>query len=582
VACVSSVSSWASQNSSRTQQDSDDDGRYAEDDDDDAAYFPPPELLDDVCLQAIVEHCSSRLNFERDASPCAHYLELFTSCRFNALSEEYQIELERGIRQGREGKGLVFVFASGNDYSLGGYTNFEGLGNSRYVITVGAVDRNGRHASYSTSGASLFVVAPGGDTDVQTGFVAAAAGTNECSNFGSGTSYATPVVSGVIALMLEANPRLTWRDVQGVLAQTSQVVSRDDPSWVTNAAGYSHSYKYGFGIVHAGRAVRTAREWVSWGNESVLSAFSGVIILALDDDSDRANNEGLSSSHSRQVQSSTVTVRGNMTLESVVVYVDVHHSSRGHLKIKLTSPQGTESILTPGQRPESLQISDKVRWKLMTLRKWGESSAGNWTLSVVDTEPGDAGGEDCVDYPFDDDAALDYDCGRVYLELGPQGLSEEDACLVPIVADKCCFCGGGADRSSYRNSLVSWTLVLYGRNLQEEPLESPMSSNDDSDSAPPDDIQAPSRGPGFESPYSNDIATTGTLQPTGSRTVSIASDTPETEAPSRPLVLVSSSDSSEVERGKGVSSVSSSTTVNAEAFGTFLKVIGLATALFLA
>ena len=57
-----------------------------------------------------------------------------------------------------------------------------------------------------------------------------------------------PPPPGVIALMLEKNPNLTWRDVQAILAATAQKMDPDDESWYTNSAGYSHSYKYGFGV----------------------------------------------------------------------------------------------------------------------------------------------------------------------------------------------------------------------------------------------------------------------------------------------------------------------------------------------
>lgn len=59
------------------------------------------------------------------------------------------------------------------------------------------------------------------------------------------------VVSGVVALMLEANPNLGWRDVQDILARTAQPVL-DDPenkSLQVNGAGLAHSNWYGFGIV---------------------------------------------------------------------------------------------------------------------------------------------------------------------------------------------------------------------------------------------------------------------------------------------------------------------------------------------
>ena len=53
------------------------------------------------------------------------------------------------------------------------------------------------------------------------------------SRFG-GTSAATPLVSGVIALMLEANPNLTYRDVQEILVRSARQNDDLDESWITN------------------------------------------------------------------------------------------------------------------------------------------------------------------------------------------------------------------------------------------------------------------------------------------------------------------------------------------------------------
>jgi subtilisin-like proprotein convertase family protein len=89
------------------------------------------------------------------------------------------------------------------------------------------------------------------------------------------------------------------------------------------------------------------------------------------------------------------------TIESVYVYLKLEHSSRGHLKIKLTSPSGTESIISPGRRPENTQQSSSAWWKLMTWKFWGETPDGEWTMSIVDLKRGDATFEGtCADYEW--------------------------------------------------------------------------------------------------------------------------------------------------------------------------------------
>jgi subtilisin-like proprotein convertase family protein len=59
------------------------------------------------------------------------------------------------------------------------------------------------------------------------------------------------------------------------------------------------------------------------------------------------------------------------------------------LEVALTSPQGTSSVLLPGNRPESTQLEKGKRWKLLTVRNWDESPIGEWTLSIVDLKVGD-------------------------------------------------------------------------------------------------------------------------------------------------------------------------------------------------
>ena len=70
------------------------------------------------------------------------------------------------------------------------------------------------------------------------------------------TSAAAPLVSGVAALVLSANPGLTARDVQQVLLLSAGHADLADPDLRTNAVGLAVSHNVGFGLVNAGEAVR--------------------------------------------------------------------------------------------------------------------------------------------------------------------------------------------------------------------------------------------------------------------------------------------------------------------------------------
>jgi subtilisin-like proprotein convertase family protein len=190
----------------------------------------------------------------------------------------------------------------------------------------------------------------------------------------SGTSFSTPVVSGVIALMLEVNPDLGWRDVQGILALTARQTDPDDESWVTNGAGLHHSNKYGFGIVNANSAVTMAETWVNYSPEIALTVGSGLINLQIPDDPDQT------------IESTLPIDQGNagFTVESVVVFIGYRHVKRGNLKVMLTSPSGTISALHPSKRDEDTTLPEGTKWELMTVSNWGESPVGDWTLSITD------------------------------------------------------------------------------------------------------------------------------------------------------------------------------------------------------
>ena len=76
------------------------------------------------------------------------------------------------------------------------------------VISVGGIDRAALRASYSNYGACVDIFAPGSD------LVGAWFGSTNIYRSSSGTSNAAPIVSGIVALMLQDNPSLTQSQVE--------------------------------------------------------------------------------------------------------------------------------------------------------------------------------------------------------------------------------------------------------------------------------------------------------------------------------------------------------------------------------
>ncbi len=302
--------------------------------------------------------------------------------------------LESGVTNGRSGKGSIYVWAAGNGLLNNDNVNYDGYANSRYTIAVGAVDDLGEQANYSEPGAALLVTAPSissGRPGITTtdllgtdGFNTASSPTGDCvTNFNSdvddtrGTSSAAAIVSGVTALMLQANPNLGWRDVQHILAQSAFKNDPTDADWDVNGAGMDINHKYGFGMVDAGEAVTAAKTWINVGPQAAFSSGSILVNQPIPDN----DPGGLTTNF---------VVNQPIKLEHVeVVFTTIGHTYRGELEIVLTSPSGTQSVLAA--RHEEDVNDDYTAWKFMTVRNWGESSVGNWSLKVVDTAGGDFG-----------------------------------------------------------------------------------------------------------------------------------------------------------------------------------------------
>lgn len=247
-------------------------------------------------------------------------------------------------------------------------------------------------APFSNPGASLLVSAPGSNV-VSTSHMLK---TDRGSTFGSqysdmhGTSFATPIASGVAALMLQANPNLGYRDVQEILALSAKRVGdqatqwRDNGSRNWNGGGMHASHDYGFGAIDARAAVRLAESWAkqsTGANERVYTGKSGVLGQTLTAGS---------------TYRSTLSMPPGLAVRHAEIDFDADVGRLGDLVVKLVSPDGTESILLdrPGKAPAGApRASDadmgnafagRFKYTFMSTHAWGERSDGNWTLEVTD------------------------------------------------------------------------------------------------------------------------------------------------------------------------------------------------------
>ncbi len=189
-----------------------------------------------------------------------------------AIAEEQAVE--EAMTNGRGGKGMLLLYAAGNDYLL----NTESNPYSAHVetVTVSGSTRRDDFACYSNYGSTVDVAAPtkgcyDGEPGLQTTDLTGGEGYNEGDyhNQMGGTSGACPVASGVAALIVAANPELTARQVRLVLQASTEKIRADQVDWQRRLGAdlesifeydeRGHSVGFGYGRVDAANAVSMAR-----------------------------------------------------------------------------------------------------------------------------------------------------------------------------------------------------------------------------------------------------------------------------------------------------------------------------------
>lgn len=282
----------------------------------------------------------------------------------------------KGIQDGRGGLGSIYVFASGNGAANEDNCNFDGYTNSIYSITVGAVDRAGKHPYYSEHcSAQLVVTYSSGSSDaIHTTDV----GTNKCYTGHGGTSAAAPLAAGILALVLEARPELTWRDTQYILMNTAVRIDDEGADWRPTSVGRQFSHTFGYGKIDTYGAVELAKTWSKVKPQAWFFSPWIQVNKAIPQGED-----GLSGSF--EITAEMLKEANLERVEHVTVTMNVNHTRRGDLSVDLISPDNVISHIATTRKLDTANTG-YIDWTFMSVAHWGESGIGKWTIVVRDTK----------------------------------------------------------------------------------------------------------------------------------------------------------------------------------------------------
>lgn len=312
--------------------------------------------------------------------------------------------VQDAVDHGRDGLGIALVKSAGNSRSYDIDVNHNQDDNNTNQIIVAAVNNDGFVSNYSSYGTPILISAfgsPSGSlgggasivTTDRTGTAGYSAGDYDTAF--NGTSAAAPQVSGIVALMLQANPGLGWRDIQTILADTARHVGsvvdgttiaydgvtrfekhawnwNDATNW--NGGGMHYNEDYGYGLVDARAAVRLAENWNAVSTSDNQKSASVTLLdtaTPVPDD----NTDGLVLTPAAMTKS--------INVERVTVSMDIDSQWVPDLAVYLTGPDGHKYALSVNQSSGDGAYTGTFTYHSQAYRGM-LSTAGDWTVQLVD------------------------------------------------------------------------------------------------------------------------------------------------------------------------------------------------------
>lgn len=347
--------------------------------------------------------------------------------------EEEEAILKVGAEEKRGGKGRIYLIAAGNgslnqgeenslsDDSVTAYTR-----NSQYSITVGSVRNENIITQYSTQGSNVLVSSYGGGVKASTAALMATTAVPGSSKttweedkkkqytFGfNGTSAATPVASGALALVMEKCPDLTYRDVKWLIANTAKKIDPDytgktkavpnvppyktTPTadknagfgYIKNGAGLSHSNYYGYGLIDPSAMIAKCEN----GFTHLPPKKSNKFIQQTT--SLQGLNESVGNSLKEIILADKTKIKDSDKINKVewvglTVYANVKNLPK--ISMLLVSPSGTISRILTNSKTALTNLGElELGYRFSSVAFVDEDPYGKWEVIIHSEDPNEDG-----------------------------------------------------------------------------------------------------------------------------------------------------------------------------------------------